>query len=122
VAWYGAIFFTTAGGSQATWGKTYQYFDLKISFLTAIFIFEAGSLICGVAPTSAAFIAGRAIAGIGAAGVGAGCYTMIAFTVEPKKRPAYSGALGAVYGVGSVLGPLLGGVFSSRSTWRWYVP
>ncbi|RCI12003.1 hypothetical protein L249_1076 [Ophiocordyceps polyrhachis-furcata BCC 54312] len=119
VAWYGAIFFMTAGGFQSTWGKTYKSFPLKMGFLTAIFIFEVGSLICGVAPSSSVFIVGRAIAGVGAAGVGSGSYTLVAFIAEPKKRAAYTGLLGAIFGIGSVLGPLLGGVFSSRSTWRW---
>ncbi|PFH62256.1 hypothetical protein XA68_14387 [Ophiocordyceps unilateralis] len=119
VAWYGAIFFMTAGGFQSTWGKTYKSFPLKMGFLTAIFIFEVGSLICGVASSSSVFIIGRAIAGVGAAGVGSGSYTLVAFIAEPKKRAAYTGLLGAIFGIGSVLGPLLGGVFSSRSTWRW---
>jgi MFS family permease len=119
VAWYGSIFFMTAGGFQSTWGKTYKYFPLKISFLTAIFLFEVGSLICAVSPSSTAFIVGRAIAGIGAAGVGSGSYTIVALIAEPRNRPAYTSLLGAVYGVASVLGPLLGGVFSSTTTWRW---
>ncbi|PHH80592.1 hypothetical protein CDD80_851 [Ophiocordyceps camponoti-rufipedis] len=119
VAWYSAIFFMTAGGFQSTWGKTYKSFPLKIGVLTAISIFEVGNLICGVAPSSSVFIVGRAIAGVGAAGVGSGSYTLVAFIAEPKKRAAYTGLLGAIFGIGSVLGPLLGGVFSSRSTWRW---
>ncbi|KAF2965491.1 hypothetical protein GQX73_g8106 [Xylaria multiplex] len=118
-AWYGSVFYMTAGGFQSTWGKTYKYFPLKISYLTAIFIFEVGSLICGVAPNSVALIIGRAIAGVGAAGVGCGSYTIITFIAEPKKRASYTGLLGAIFGIGSVLGPLLGGVFSSTISWRW---
>ncbi|KAI0808622.1 major facilitator superfamily domain-containing protein [Xylaria sp. FL0064] len=118
-SWYGSVFYMTAGGFQSTWGKTYRYFPLKISYLTAIFIFEVGSLICGVAPNSVALIIGRAIAGVGAAGVGCGSYSIITFIAEPKKRASYTGLLGAIFGIGSVLGPLLGGVFSSTITWRW---
>ncbi|KAJ3572915.1 hypothetical protein NPX13_g4889 [Xylaria arbuscula] len=118
-AWYGSVFFMTAGGFQSTWGKTYRYFPLKLSYLTAIFIFEVGSLICGVAPNSVALIIGRAIAGVGAAGVGCGSYSIITFIAEPKKRASYTGLLGAIFGVGSVLGPLLGGVFSGTISWRW---
>ncbi|TGJ82165.1 hypothetical protein E0Z10_g6613 [Xylaria hypoxylon] len=118
-AWYGSVFYMTAGGFQSTWGKTYRYFPLKISYLTAIFIFEVGSLICGVAPNSVALIIGRAIAGVGAAGVGCGSYSIITFIAEPKKRASYTGLLGAIFGIGSVLGPLLGGVFSSTISWRW---
>lgn len=109
----------TVGGFQSTWGKAFKYFDLKISFLIAIFIFELGSLICGVAPNSTALIVGRAIAGVGAAGIGSGAYTIIAFTAPPKKRPIFTGIVGTSYGIAAVVGPLIGGVFSDHVTWRW---
>lgn len=85
----------------------YKYFPLKTVFLLAIAVFELGSLTCGVTPNSIALIIGRAITGIGASGVIDGCYTIIAFSVEPVKRPASTGILGATYGVASVVGPIL---------------
>ncbi|KAL7954988.1 major facilitator superfamily domain-containing protein, partial [Trichoderma compactum] len=114
-----AIYLMTSGGFQSTWGKIYQYFPLKISFLGAMAVFELGSLICGAAPSSTVFIIGRTIAGIGAAGVSSGAYTICAYISEPKKRAVHTAILGAVLGIGSILGPLLGGVFSEKSTWRW---
>lgn len=118
-SWYGSAFFMTTGGFQSTWGKVYKFFPLKISFLLAVFIFELGSLICGVAPNSVALIVGRAIAGIGAAGIGSGAFIIIAFIASPKRRPLFTGIIGMSYGIASVVGPLVGGAFADKVTWRW---
>jgi MFS family permease len=119
VSWYSAAFFMTIGGFQSAWGKAYKYFNLKITFLVSIFIFELGSLICGVAPNSTTLIVGRAIAGLGAGGIGSGCYTIIAFSAGPKNRPMFTGIIGCSYGVAAVVGPLMGGAFADKVTWRW---
>jgi MFS family permease len=67
-----------------------------------------------VAPNSVALILGRAIAGVGSAGIFSGALIIIAYSVPLVKRPMYSGFIGAMYGIASVAGPLLGGVFTDK--------
>lgn len=75
----------------------------------AVVLFEVGSAICGAAPNSTAFIFGRAIAGIGSAGISGGAIVILMHTTPIEKRPMYMGSIGAVWGLASVVGPLLGG-------------
>ena len=85
-------------------------------------IFEAGSFICGIAPNSSVLIVGRAIAGVGCSGIFSGALIILAHSVSLKMRPIFTGIVAAMYGVASVIGPILGGYFTDSSlTWRWYV-
>jgi MFS transporter, DHA2 family, glioxin efflux transporter len=93
VGWYGSAFFLTIAAFQSTWGKGYKYFPLKWTFLLSIFWFEIGSLICAVANNSTTLIVGRAVAGMGGAGIASGSYTIMAFSAPPKLRPAFTGTL-----------------------------
>lgn len=64
-------------------------------------------------------VAGRAIVGIGAAGIVTGTFTIIGFVASPEKRPLFTGLMGGVYGIACLLGPLLGGAFADKVSWRW---
>lgn len=109
----------TTASFQLLFGKFYTFFSIKYVYLIAIGIFELGSLICGAAPNSIALIIGRAIAGLGSAGIFSGALIIVAYSVPLQKRPMYSGFIGGMYGIASVAGPLLGGLFTDKATWRW---
>ena len=119
VSWYAAAYFMTFGATQTSAGKVYKYFDLKWSFLLSVVVFEVGSLVCGVAHDSVTLIVGRAIAGLGGAGMSVGGTSIISFTVPPATRPMMMGILGMTYCVAAVLGPIIGGAFTNSVGWRW---
>ncbi|KAF2499315.1 MFS general substrate transporter, partial [Lophium mytilinum] len=119
VGWYGSAYLLTTCAFQLIFGKLYTFYSIKWIYLSALFIFELGSLICGVAPNSTALIVGRAIAGLGGAGIFSGAILIVANTVPLIKRPTYMGLIGGMYGIASVAGPLMGGAFTDHLSWRW---
>ncbi|KAL2049759.1 hypothetical protein ABVK25_009982 [Lepraria finkii] len=119
VGWYGSAYLLTTCAFQLLFGKLYTFFSIKWVYLTAIFIFEVGSVICGAAPTSVALIIGRAVAGVGSAGIFSGALVIIAYAVPLVKRPIFTGLIGGMYGLASVAGPLMGGAFTDKVSWRW---
>ncbi|KAF0321688.1 major facilitator superfamily transporter [Colletotrichum asianum] len=120
VGWYGSAYQMTLCAFQLVFGRMYNQFNIKIVFLASLGIFEVGSLICAVSPSSAVFIVGRAIAGLGASGLQGGSLVLISAALPAKKLPLYLGAIGMVYGVAAVVGPVAGGLITnSYLTWRW---
>jgi len=119
VGWYGSSYLLTTCATQLIYGKIFTFYSIKWVYLLALFIFEIGSLICGVAPNSNTLIVGRAIAGLGSAGLFSGAMLIIANTVPLHQRPTYMGIIGGVYGIASVAGPLMGGAFTDHLSWRW---
>ncbi|KAF7337043.1 Major facilitator superfamily transporter [Mycena venus] len=119
VGWYGSAYLLTSASFQLLWGRFYSFLAIKWVYIAAISIFEIGSLICAVSPTSSALIVGRAIAGVGCAGIFSGALIIISHSAPLDKRPMFTGILGSTYGVASIAGPLMGGAFADKVNWRW---
>ncbi|KAK0730372.1 major facilitator superfamily domain-containing protein [Lasiosphaeris hirsuta] len=119
IGWYGSAYLLTACAFQPVFGRIYMLFSIKKAYLSAMFLFELGSLLCGAAPNSMTLIVGRAIAGFGSAGILTGSFVVVATAVPLQLRPVYMAVVGLMFGVGASVGPLLGGVFTDLVTWRW---
>lgn len=119
IGWYGSAYLLATCALQLPFGKIYQFHSSKFTFLSALVLFEVGSLICGVSTDSNMFIVGRAIAGCGGAGILNGGLTIIAAAAPLPKRPALLGILIGFSFIGLALGPLVGGALTQHASWRW---
>ncbi|KAF7590325.1 hypothetical protein BBP40_002975 [Aspergillus hancockii] len=117
--WLGAAY-ALGAMNILPWGKSFGVFNLKWTYIFTVVLFEVGSAICGAAPNMSALIVGRVIAGVGGSGMYLGCITYFAMTTSPREGPHYVALVGFVWGIGTVLGPIIGGAFAdSAATWRW---
>ncbi|CAH0055501.1 unnamed protein product [Clonostachys solani] len=119
ISWYGSAYLITICCFQLMFGKLYATFHIKTVFLCALGSFEVGSIFCAAAPNSITLIIGRAIAGIGCAGVLCGGVVILTVSLPLHKRPKYAGIFSAASGVAQIIAPTLGGIFTDRATWRW---
>ncbi|KAF3800881.1 Efflux pump roqT [Colletotrichum gloeosporioides] len=120
VGWYGSAYMLSLCSFQLVYGKCYELFSLKLTFMVAIAFREVGLAVCGSAPNSIAFIIGRAITGIGCSGIIIGTWVVLANSVPIRQRAVYTGFLGAFSGVGGIIGPLISGALTdSHLSWRW---
>lgn len=120
LAWVGAGFPLGSVAVILLNGVIYTTFNLKWMYVFSLLLFEVGSGLCGAAPSMSALIVGRVIAGAGGSGVFMGCLNYFSSLTSPEERGLYITGTGFCWGIGAVLGPLIGGSFvESSATWRW---
>lgn len=120
LGWLGIGFPLGSIATIAAWSKAYGTFDTKWMYVGSLVHFAAGSALCGAAPNMDALIVGRVWAGAGGAGMYLGQLNIWSQNVGIDRRSLYISGGGIVWGLGCILGPLIGGAFAdSSATWRW---
>ncbi|KAH8662601.1 major facilitator superfamily domain-containing protein [Xylariales sp. PMI_506] len=118
IGWYSSAYALMKASVSFLFGKLYGIVPVKTLYVASICIFELGSLLCTVAPTSWAFILGRAVAGVGAAGLGTGSIVILTQCFPLHKRSVWITVLGSVQLMGIISAPLVGGVLIDWVGWR----
>ncbi|MFE5334289.1 MDR family MFS transporter [Isoptericola sp. NPDC056573] len=119
LSWVVTAYMLASTATTVLWGKLGDLYGRKALFIACIVIFLVGSVLSGTSQTMGQLIAWRAVQGVGGGGLMVLSQAIIGDVVPPRERGKYQGFFGAVFGVSSVAGPLLGGFFVDNLDWRW---
>jgi MFS family permease len=119
LAWLSVAFIMAAVSTNLLFGQLYSQLRPKWLYIASVVVFEVGSAVCGAAPNMECLIVGRALCGLGGIGMYLGVMSLLAATTTVQERPMYLGGIGLTWGLGTILGPVVGGAFAdSSATWR----
>jgi EmrB/QacA subfamily drug resistance transporter len=119
ITWVVTAYLLTSTVTTPLWGKLGDLYGRKSFFQAAIVIFLLGSVLAGLSTSMVELIGFRAIQGIGGGGLIVGASAIVGDIVSPRDRGRYAGAFGATFAVSTVIGPMLGGLFTQYLSWRW---
>lgn len=118
VAWTSTAYLLASTTMVPIYGKLSDLYGRRVILLFGIVVFLIGSMLCGIAQDIYQLIGFRAVQGIGAAGLTSTAFAIPADLFSPAERPKYMGIFGAVFGVSSIIGPLLGGYLTDALSWQ----
>ncbi|GFN19516.1 MDR family MFS transporter [Aspergillus tubingensis] len=119
VSWVGTAYLLTCTACQPLYGRLTDIFGRKFILLGSLFLFLVGSVISGVSRGMIMLIIARAVAGVGGGGIVTVVSIVVSDVVSLQDRGKYQGIIGIVVAAGTALGPLIGGLFTEKVSWRW---